>query len=226
MATTTDPRIDPATGDQCVELRDLDWQGYLTMLRLRGERSRPRMVYLDGTLYLMSPAFPHERLSERLGLFVMVVVEELNIPCITSGHTTFRRRSKRGGVEPDKSFYLAHEAQIRGKDRIHLRTDPPPDLAIEAVNTHGASAAVTVYKRFRVPEIWVGDQVGLRILIRQANGRYTESATSAAFPFLSAAEIADWVHRPQTGSDTDWIRALRRWVQETLLPRFQQGPDR
>ncbi|CAN5814821.1 Uma2 family endonuclease [soil metagenome] len=221
MATTTATRLEPGLVDHCVELRGIDWNGYLTMLRLRGEYSRPKLVYLDGTLYMMSPSFLHERLKERLGLFVMVVVEELDIPCIVAGETTFRRRSKRGGVEPDKSFYLTHEALVRGKNDLHLRTDPPPDLAVEAVNTHDPGPAVTVLKRFRVPEIWVGDEEGVRILVRRANGRYVASETSLAFPFLSALEIADWVLRPQAGSDTDWIKELRRWVNEVLAPRYR-----
>src|SRR5438477_7079351 len=99
-----------AEGDQCVALRDVAWKGYLTLLRLRGERSVPRMVYLDGTVWLMSPAFPHERLSKRLGWVVEVIVEELDIPCIAAASTTFRRRIKRGGVEGDQTYYLANEA--------------------------------------------------------------------------------------------------------------------
>ena len=55
--------------------------------------------------------------------------------------------------------------------------------------------------------------------IRQADGRYAESAASEAFPFLTAAEISDWVHRPQTSSDTQWRRELRLWVAQTLLAR-------
>ena len=179
--------------DQCVEWHDLDWKGYVTMLRLRGERHSPRMIYLDGSLYLVTTSFPHERLAERLGLFVMVIVEELDIPCVPAGQTTFRRRKKRGGVEGDKTFYLANEARVRGKDKIDLRMDPPPDLAIEAVHTHAATAAVEVYRRLGVPEVWICDDKRFRILVRQANGRYAEAGASAAFPFLSAAEIVDWV---------------------------------
>ena len=56
MATTIPIRAaaDVVEGDQCVTMRGLDWKGYLTMLRLRGERSVPRMVYLDGDLLLAS----------------------------------------------------------------------------------------------------------------------------------------------------------------------------
>lgn len=182
-----------AEGGQCVEFPAIGWKGYLTLLRLRGERSTPRMVYLDGTVWLMSPTFPHERLKKRLGWIVEEVVRIFNIPCVATASTTFRRRAKKGGVEGDETYYLANEARIRGKDKISLRTDPPPDLAIEAVHSHDAEAAIEVYRRFRVPEVWICDEAELVILILQANGRYAVSPTSASFPFLSAAEIFGWV---------------------------------
>lgn len=213
-----------AEGDQCVALRDVGWKGYLTLLRLRGERPAPRMVYLDGTVWLMSPTFLHERLKSRLGQFVMEVVVGLMIPCIAAGSTTFRRRAKRGGVEGDQTFYLANAARIRGKDRIRLRTDPPPDLAIEVVYSHDADEAIEAYRRFRVPEVWVCDEAELVILVLQPNGKYAPSTTSAAFPFLTASEIHDWVTRPQSESDTEWTRELRRWVLRTLRRRVRRRP--
>ena len=143
----------------------------------------------------------------------------LDIPCVTTGQTTFRRRKKRGGVEADQSFYLANAERVRGKEWINLRVDPPPDLAIEAVYSHDADAAIEVYRRLGVPEVWIGDQFGLSILVRQANGRYAESPTSASFPFLTAAEVSDWVRRPQTSTETEWLRDLHRWVSATLPAR-------
>jgi Uma2 family endonuclease len=209
-------------GDQCVEFPALGWKGYLTLLRLRGERSTPRMVYLDGTVWLMSPSFPHERLKTRLGQLVTEVVVGLNIPCVPAGSTTFRRRAKKGGVEGDQTYYLANEERIRGKNKIDLRTDPPPDLAIEAVHSHDANAAVRVFRRLHVPEVWICDEAELIILVLQPDGRYAQSPTSASFPFLSAAEIYGWVSQPQTVSDTEWTRELRRWVRRTLRPRIRR----
>jgi Uma2 family endonuclease len=222
MATATLIPSAEAIGDQCVEFPAIGWKGYCTLLRLRGARSMPRMIYLDGTVWLMSPAFPHERLSVRLGLFVMEVVVGLNIPCIPARSTTFRRRAKKGGVEGDQSYYLTNEKRIRGKNKIHLKTDPPPDLAIEAVYSHDADAAIEVYRRFKVPEVWVCYEYGMVILVLQSDGQYAESATSLAFPFLSAAEVYDWMRRPQDVSETEWVKELRNWVKQTLIPRVRQ----
>jgi Uma2 family endonuclease len=173
----------------------------------------------------VSPSFIHEWLAERLGMFVMVVLEELEIPCRMAGGTTFRRRKKQAGVEGDKTFYLAHVGQILGKRDINLRTDPPPDLAIEAVHTHGVTTALEVYRRLRVPEVWVCDPVQLQILVRGARGHYASTESSQALPFPQAKEIFDRVTRPETASDTEWVRDLRRWVRDILVPRRSRGPS-
>ncbi len=221
-ATVTEKAVRETQGDQCVELRGIGWNGYLTLLRLRGERSRPRIHYLDGTAWLMSPTYSHERLKARLGQFVVEVVTGLDIPCNMAGSTTFRRKAKRGGVEGDQTYYLANEERIRGKNDLHLKKDPPPDLAVEAVNTHAADVAIEVYRRFKVPEVWVCDEDELVIRILQPSGRYVKSATSAAFPLLTAAEIFEWVQKPRTESDTTWMKQLRTWVKQTLKPRLGQ----
>src|SRR5262245_59277930 len=55
MATTTpSTRSGPAYGDPCVVLRDVGSGGYTALLKLRGERPSPRMIYLDGDLYLVA----------------------------------------------------------------------------------------------------------------------------------------------------------------------------
>ncbi|MGP0065881.1 MAG: Uma2 family endonuclease [Isosphaeraceae bacterium] len=222
MATAIIESTRAADGDRRVALRDVGWKGYLTLLRLRGERPTPRMVYLDGTVWLMSPTFPHERLKTRLDQFVTEVLVCLRIPYIPTASTTFRRQAKRGGIEGDQTYYIANEGRIRGKDRIHLRTDPPPDLAIEAVHSHDARQAIEVYRRFRVPEVWICDETELVILVLHPNGQYARSPTSATFPFLSAAEAYDWMRRPQTESELEWVDAMRRWVRRTLKPRVRR----
>jgi Uma2 family endonuclease len=119
---------------------------------------------------------------------------------------------------------LANEARIRGKDQIRLRTDPPPDLAIEAVASHDAEEAIEVYRRFCVPEVWICDEAELVILVLQPDGQYARSPTSATFPFLSAAEVYDWMRRPQTVPELEWIEELRRWVRRTLKARVRRRP--
>jgi len=215
------------TAGAAVVLHDVDWEGYEAILNIRGDRRAPRMVYLDGSLFLVSPSYPHERLAERLGLLIVVITEELDIPRIASGSTTFRRGSKKGGVEGDKTYYLASAPKIRGKTRIDLEIDPPPDLVVEAVWTHNADAAVEVYRRLQVPEVWVCDGRGLTILVLQPSGQYDPAESSLALP-VSAVEILEWATERIGDDDNAWSKSVRRWVRETVAPRFNasnSNPD-
>ncbi len=227
MATVTPPRID-AEGDQIVVMHDVGWSGYSAVLKARGDRCRPKIIYLDGDVSLVSPAYSHERLADRLGLIVKEIVVALRLPCISTRSTTFRRKKRGGGGEADESFYLANAERIRGRKELQLRRDPPPDLVVEAVNTHAADESVEVWRRFRVPEVWVCDGRELVILVLQDDGQYATSATSATFPFLPAAEILEWAVRESEGTDTDtdWMTDLRKWVAETLVERHRQHPER
>lgn len=226
-ATTNAPAATATAGDPCVVLRGVGWEGYTTLLRLRGERNRPKLAYLDGDVFLMSPTFAHEFLKKRLGHFVTVIVEELDIPCFPAGETTFRRRKKKGGAEADESFYLTNLERIaakQGKEPIRLnRGDPPPDLAIESVNTHAADAAVEVWRRLGVREVWVAEESTFRIQALDAKGRYQKVPSSVVFPSLAASEVHDWVSRPVEGSETAWMKAVRAWVRDVLAPRARGG---
>lgn len=213
--------IGPSSSDQCVSLPGIGWDGYRRVLRLRGERSRPRMIYLDGDLLLMSPGHLHEKDKERFGATILVLAEELDIPMLMAGSTTYRRRKKKGGIEPDQSYYLANAHRVLNKKKIDLRTDPPPDLSIEVVYSHSASAAVEVSRRFGVPEVWTCTEKGLKFLVLGPDGAYAESATSRAFPSVSSSELLAWVRReaPAGSGDTGWVKEFRRWVRETIIPR-------
>jgi Uma2 family endonuclease len=214
-------RTTEADGDQSVEFRDIDWKGYSALLKVRGERSVPRMIYLDGSLFLVSPSFSHEYLTERFGWLVLGLVEELDMPCVPSRSTTLRRRAKRGGVEGDLSYYLANESRVRGKKQINLKIDPPPDLAVEVVLTHGAEAALEVYRRVKVPEVWIYDGK-LTILALQPDGQYAATDRSVSFPVFEVDEITSWIQKPRTQSETAWVKELRHWVAAIIVPRYRQ----
>ncbi len=229
MATVTasPTATEEPEGDQVVVMRDIGWAGYSAVLRARGETSVPRLVFLDGDLYLMSPSSPHEFFKKRLGVFVTELTVGLKIPCIPMGSTTFRRKRGKGGGEADESFYLSNAERIRGKrhQKLHLRKDPPPDLAIEVVYSNDSEPAVEVWRRFGVPEVWIYESSEIQILVLQNDESYRRSDTSAAFPFLRAAEIQEWIDAPQQGTETDWTIDLRAWVAQTLVERYRRDQE-
>ncbi|MBY0395908.1 MAG: Uma2 family endonuclease, partial [Thermoleophilia bacterium] len=98
-----------------------------------------------------------------------------------------------------------------------------PDLVIEVENTHAADESLEVWRRLGVPEVWVVSGDGARILGLAPDGAYAESPRSAAFPEVEARQIHAWAVRSEDESETAWVRALRRWVVETVAPRRAAG---
>jgi Uma2 family endonuclease len=213
-----------AAGDQCVTLYDVGWGGYQQVLRVRGERSRPKIIYLDGDVYLVTTSYLHEFLRKRFGTFVTEVAVAMEIPSRPSGETTLGIETEKGGVEGDETYYFANFEFLKGRAAIDLKDDPPPDLAIEVVHTHAANAAIEVYRRFGVPEVWVWEDASVRILALRPNGEYAEWPTSLSILTLKAAEITEWIGRPEGESELDWVVELRRWAREVLAPRAQGQP--
>ncbi|MBX6316106.1 MAG: Uma2 family endonuclease [Isosphaeraceae bacterium] len=109
---------------------DIGWEGYQTLLGLLGDRSI-RMTYDRGNLELVAPLIIHERYKKLLGRMVKAITEELDIPAVAAGATTFQREDLDRGLEPDECYYLANAGRLRDTQRIDLTFDPPPDLAIE-----------------------------------------------------------------------------------------------
>jgi Uma2 family endonuclease len=121
----------PAKMSQQLLMHGVDWRTYGRLLRAFGERPAVRLTYDRGVLEIMSPLHEHESDGRFLGRLAVTLTEELALPLKAGGSTTFRRGQRRRGLEPDDCFWIAHEPQVRGKRRINLRVDPPPDLAFE-----------------------------------------------------------------------------------------------
>ncbi|MEO0647781.1 MAG: Uma2 family endonuclease [Cyanobacteria bacterium J06650_10] len=116
---------------QTIELEDVSWSEFESILAELGDRRSTRIAYNNKTLTIMAPLFKHEKDKVSLGDFVKVLLDELNIEHDSSGSTTLRRKGLGKGVEPDDSFYIQNYMRVLTKDRIDLSIDPPPDLAID-----------------------------------------------------------------------------------------------
>jgi len=75
-------------------------------------------------------------------------------------------------LEPDECYYVAHAADVAAKDKLDLRIDPPPDLAIEVEISPPDVARVPIYAALGVPEVWRYDEEGLRPMRRTRSGTY------------------------------------------------------
>ena len=114
-----------------------------------------------------------------IGDFVKVLLEELDMEFRSLGSTTFKSEAMKQGIEADDCFYIENEAAIRGKKRIDLTLDPPPDLAIEIDIT--SRTRLDNYQMLGVKELWRFNGTKLEINVLKA-GQYIQSCKSLHFP--------------------------------------------
>lgn len=212
----------PEAGQHLV-LSGLSWTQYVTIGNALEGRDL-RFTFDRGTLEIMTLSFLHERLSCLIGRFIDVVTEEMNIAMASGRSTTCRREDLERGLEPDNCYWFAHELQVRHRDQIDLRSDPPPDLAIEVEVSRTVLDRLAIYASLAVPEVWRFDGQTLRVLLRGADGEYREHALSRALPFLPVAELLRFAALRQTMDETQVIRTFRQWVREQLAANWEQTP--
>lgn len=217
MATITESRVKTSEGEHRFVLHGVGWQGYQNLLGMVGGGST-RLTYDGGSVELMSPLIIHGRYRERLGDMVKILADELAMPRIGAGSTTFSREDLDKGLEPDTCFYFNNLERIGWKRRLDMTVDPPPDLAIEVEITRSALNRLGIYAALRVPEVWRFDGETLTVLILGADGTYAPSAVSAAFPFVPMDELVRFLLDDEM-DDGRWGRGFRAWVREVVVPR-------
>ncbi|WP_392483189.1 Uma2 family endonuclease [Nostoc sp. C110] len=202
---------------QRVLLRDVTWQELETILEDLGEHRVARIAYDRGILEIMAPLPEHEYDKEIIGDLVKALLEELNTEFISLGSTTFKNQVMAQGIEPDQCFYIKNESKIRGKKRLDLTVDPPPDLAIEVDIT--SRTHPNIYEALKVPELWRFNKGKLQINVLE-NGHYVESQQSLNFPQFKLGEaITQYLEKTITEGRNATFKAFRLWVQKQI----QQG---
>jgi Uma2 family endonuclease len=132
-------------------LEAISWPEFEAIVEELGEHRGTRIAYSKGTLEIVSPLPEHEKAKVVLSDLLKIPLDELNMPWESLGSTTFRRAEMAAGIEPDDCFYIQHQADMVGKDRIDLTVDPPPDLALEIDVT--SITALQAYAALQVPEL-------------------------------------------------------------------------
>ncbi|MBL8793265.1 MAG: Uma2 family endonuclease [Planctomycetia bacterium] len=192
----------------------VDWTGYLRFLRAFRDRRGYRLTYDRGVLEIMNVTFGHERYAYLLGRMVVVLTEELLLPIASGGSTTFKRRKKQRGLEPDNCYWITNEHRVRGKERIDLRTDPAPDLAIEVDVTRSSLNRLGIYATLNVPEVWRYRDGMVSFHVLAVNQKYVQQPISLSFPGLAAAEITRFVGSLHLTEENTLIREFRDWVRQ------------
>ena len=155
-----------------------------------------------------------------LGQFVVVLADELDLPLMPGGSTTMRRRKRQKGIESDECYWIANAHRMAGVRRLNLRTNPPPDLAIEVDVSHSSMNRMGIYAALQVPEVWRLDGDILTFHVLDEHGAYQSAAFSRSFPQLAPADLMRFLQEARQGGDQiPLMRRFRAWVRERLLKR-------
>ncbi len=195
-------------------LKDLSWQEFEEILEELGASRAARLSYSNGILEIMTPLMGHETAKVLIGDLVKILLDEMGIDYEPTGSTTFKNQQMDQGVEPDESFYIENCEAVRGRQRVNLEVDPPPDLAIEIDLT--SRTRFNNYQLLGVPELWRYDGKRLQINLLQ-DGEYIESQTSPTFLGLPLSEkILQVLEQSKTVNRGDLLREFRQWVRAQL----------
>ncbi len=124
-------QLDPGSA---ISIHDITWEQFEAILEELGEERRTRIAYSKGTLEIVSPLPAHERPHRIIGYLVTTLLDAQERDWEDFGSTTFRKKAKEAGLEPDTCFYIQNARQVRDCMRMDLNIYPPPDLAIESMS--------------------------------------------------------------------------------------------
>jgi Uma2 family endonuclease len=197
--------------EQRVVLHNIGWNTYERLLADHENYSAPRFTYDRGELEIMSPSPEHEAYNRSIALLVVILAAELGTDVYDLGSTTFRREDLERGFEPDSCFYIENEERVRGKARIDLAVDPPPDLVIEIDIISPSFSKLPIYAQIGVPEVWRYDGERLKILVLEGS-EYVETTESTVVPPVTSNVLSNFMEKSTTTKRTVWLEAVREWA--------------
>ena len=187
-----EPVAPGAEAEQRVVFCGIPWERYLAFdKKLGDDRPGPRLYYVDGELEIMTTSNEHERIKKWLGDFMADFFVEAGIEIMPRGQATMRLALKQAGAEPDESWCIGSEKKF-------------PDLVLEIALTSGGVDKLEIYRRFKVPEVWLWRRAKLEIFALGSSGTYTHVQKSRLLPALNISllercvAIRSWQQARQT----------------------------
>lgn len=207
--------------ERFVILENIGWETYQRLQADHPDSAGPRFTYDQGRLQIMVLSLFHEEINRTLAQLVEVLAEEFDADILRAGSTTFDREDLLKGFEPDSCFYFQSAGAIRGKEKIDLNVDPPPDLIIEIDISSDSLNKFPVFAAVGAPEVWRfnGNAV---IILQLENGQYVEARQSLTLPPLTSELATKFLEDSRKMASTAWLRRVREWAREQSNPEDQQ----
>lgn len=162
----------------------------------------------------MSPTDEHEEFKELIGVMVRLWAMEKRVPHRGLGSMAIRKRRKLRGLEPDQCYYVLNEPAVRGKRKLDLSIDPPPDLAIEIDISRSSLNKLKIYAALGVPEVWLFDGESVRVHELGDGGKYRPREGSLNLPGFPIADVPEWIDRAFETDEATWLIAFQEWARQ------------
>jgi Uma2 family endonuclease len=184
--------------DDIVFLRDVTWADYQRVLAMRGDRSVPRLTYLEGVIELMSPSRPHESIKSMIGCLVEAWCLEYGVDITPYGSWTHESAASERAAEPDECYVLGDSPE---PERC--------DLAIEVIWTSGGLDKLEVYRKLDVKEVWIW-KAGKVEMFTLRGDSYVPLEQSGLLRGIDLGQLLAFVDvKPMTRAITEYRAALR-----------------
>ena len=215
MTVEVEQELELKPDEYHVVLDDVSWETYGSLLRdFEVSGQCKRITYNNGRMVIVSPLFKHERWKKLLGRCVEAITDEREIDIVSAGSTTWRRKRKKQGLEPDECFYIQNAAKIGCRLELDLKKDPPPDLAIEVDLRPYLINKLDVYAGLGIPEVWCFDGVDLEIFALQKDNTYLKVNNSIALPFVAASDLKRFLDQVTEVTERSLLREVRKWARD------------
>jgi Uma2 family endonuclease len=192
-------RRDEPREDHYVHLYGVTWADYLRLLEIRGDRSAPRITYVEGTLEIMSPSRTHDEIKSYIGRLVEAWCLERGVEFTPYGSWTLKSKREERGAEADEFYVFGPEPKRKRR----------PDVAIEVVWTSGGLDKLDIYRKLRVREVWYWEDNRIQVHVLRGT-RYEHVPTSEALPGIDLEQLASFLDRPTASrAILDYRAALR-----------------
>lgn len=190
----------------------VSWREYERIGRVFQDRPL-RITYDRGSLEILTTSAKHDRWKHLIRRLIDTLTEMTDTEIAGYGSMTFKRQLAKRGLEPDECFWIQNEAAVRGKMEFTLDDVPPPDLVLEVEISRSLINRMGIYAKFGFPEIWRCNSRKLKVC-QLVDGKYVESDTSRAFPFLRPAKLITFLNERPTLGETTLVREFREWVRQ------------
>lgn len=160
------------------------WTDYEALLKVRGDKSRPRLTYLDGAVELMSLSRDHEGIGWLLSRLLETYMLEAGVTFRGLGSSTFKVAGQ-AGLEPDSCWLVGSGNALADR----------PDLALEVHWTNGGLDKLSIYRNLLVPEVWVWRDYMIDVHVLTEQG-YEVRSRSTLLPDLDVNLLLRYLDRP------------------------------